>query len=104
MADGSFSGAFYAQRTGFLQPRRALPVPGLRQPGVTYRCAKLRPRLRSNGRADYTPGRPSPHLFFSARFSMSSEDRPLVSVIMGSKSDWETLGHTDEMLTRFGVP
>jgi len=34
---------------------------------------------------------------------MSSEDRPLVSVIMGSKSDWETLGHTDEMLTRFGV-
>src|SRR3954453_376823 len=46
-----------------------------------------------------------PHTpFFSARFSMSSEDRPLVSVIMGSKSDWETLGHTDEMLTRFGVP
>jgi 5-(carboxyamino)imidazole ribonucleotide mutase len=35
---------------------------------------------------------------------MSSEDRPLVSVIMGSKSDWETLGHADEMLTRFGVP
>ena len=35
---------------------------------------------------------------------MSSEDDPLVSVIMGSKSDWETLGHTDEMLTRFGVP
>jgi 5-(carboxyamino)imidazole ribonucleotide mutase len=35
---------------------------------------------------------------------MSSEDRPLVSVIMGSKSDWETLGHADEMLTRFGIP
>jgi 5-(carboxyamino)imidazole ribonucleotide mutase len=35
---------------------------------------------------------------------MSAEDRPLVSVIMGSKSDWETLGHADEMLTRFGVP
>src|SRR5436309_15092624 len=30
--------------------------------------------------------------------------RPLVSVIMGSKSDWETLRHADEMLTRFGVP
>lgn len=29
---------------------------------------------------------------------------PLVSVIMGSKSDWETLRHADEMLTRFGVP
>jgi 5-(carboxyamino)imidazole ribonucleotide mutase len=28
---------------------------------------------------------------------------PLVSVIMGSKSDWETISHADEMLTRFGV-
>src|SRR5215217_2679977 len=35
---------------------------------------------------------------------MRLEDRPLVSVIMGSKSDWETLRHADEMLTRFGVP
>src|SRR3954466_8200666 len=35
---------------------------------------------------------------------MSTEDPPLVSVIMGSKSDWETLRHADEMLTRFGVP
>ncbi|HEV8582713.1 MAG TPA: 5-(carboxyamino)imidazole ribonucleotide mutase [Thermoanaerobaculia bacterium] len=35
---------------------------------------------------------------------MASEDRPLVSVIMGSKSDWETLRHADEMLARFGVP
>jgi len=30
--------------------------------------------------------------------------QPLVGVIMGSKSDWETMRHTDEMLTRFGVP
>jgi 5-(carboxyamino)imidazole ribonucleotide mutase len=39
---------------------------------------------------------------------MSTDDRslakPLVSVIMGSKSDWETLRHADEMLTRFAVP
>jgi 5-(carboxyamino)imidazole ribonucleotide mutase len=34
---------------------------------------------------------------------MSPDDPPLVSVI-GSKSDWETLRHADEMLTRFGVP
>ncbi|HEX6901950.1 MAG TPA: 5-(carboxyamino)imidazole ribonucleotide mutase [Thermoanaerobaculia bacterium] len=33
-----------------------------------------------------------------------SEDRPLVSVIMGSKSDWETMRHADEALTRLGVP
>jgi 5-(carboxyamino)imidazole ribonucleotide mutase len=35
---------------------------------------------------------------------MTSDLRPLVSVIMGSKSDWETMRHADEMLTRFGVP
>jgi 5-(carboxyamino)imidazole ribonucleotide mutase len=31
-------------------------------------------------------------------------EAPLVAVIMGSKSDWETMRHADEMLTRFGVP
>jgi 5-(carboxyamino)imidazole ribonucleotide mutase len=30
--------------------------------------------------------------------------QPLVGVIMGSTSDWETLRHADETLTRFGVP
>src|SRR5260221_2871499 len=29
--------------------------------------------------------------------------QPLVGIIMGSKSDWETMRHADEMLTRFGV-
>jgi 5-(carboxyamino)imidazole ribonucleotide mutase len=29
---------------------------------------------------------------------------PLVAVIMGSKSDWETMRHADEVLTSFGVP
>jgi 5-(carboxyamino)imidazole ribonucleotide mutase len=29
--------------------------------------------------------------------------RLLVAVIMGSKSDWETMRHADETLTRFGV-
>ena len=29
---------------------------------------------------------------------------PLVAVIMGSKSDWETMRHCDETLTQFGVP
>jgi 5-(carboxyamino)imidazole ribonucleotide mutase len=30
--------------------------------------------------------------------------KPLVAVIMGSKSDWETMRHADEMLDQFGVP
>ena len=29
---------------------------------------------------------------------------PLVAVIMGSSSDWETMKHTVEVLERFGVP
>ena len=29
---------------------------------------------------------------------------PLVGIIMGSKSDWDTLRHADDMLTRFDVP
>lgn len=35
---------------------------------------------------------------------MAEQDRPLAGVIMGSKSDWETMRHASEMLERFGVP
>jgi 5-(carboxyamino)imidazole ribonucleotide mutase len=31
-------------------------------------------------------------------------DNPLVGVIMGSKSDWETMTHASKTLTEFGVP
>ncbi|HLV10917.1 MAG TPA: 5-(carboxyamino)imidazole ribonucleotide mutase [Trueperaceae bacterium] len=31
-------------------------------------------------------------------------ERPLVAVVMGSGSDWETMRHADEVLTRLGVP
>src|SRR5438094_6801852 len=33
-----------------------------------------------------------------------SEPRPLVGVIMGSRSDWETMRQADEVLGRFNVP
>src|SRR5205085_9082381 len=36
--------------------------------------------------------------------SAESPAKPLVAVIMGSTSDWETMQHADEVLTRFGVP
>ena len=32
-----------------------------------------------------------------------STSNPLVAVIMGSQSDWETMKHADETLTQFGV-
>ena len=35
---------------------------------------------------------------------MPDSSAPLVAVVMGSKSDWETMRHTDEVLAQFGVP
>ncbi|MGE0131469.1 MAG: 5-(carboxyamino)imidazole ribonucleotide mutase [Blastocatellales bacterium] len=35
---------------------------------------------------------------------MNMQEEPLVAVIMGSKSDWETIRHADEILTQFDVP
>jgi 5-(carboxyamino)imidazole ribonucleotide mutase len=35
---------------------------------------------------------------------MPNEKTPLVGIIMGSKSDWETMSHADEVLNRFSVP
>ncbi len=34
---------------------------------------------------------------------MTDVPQPLVAIIMGSKSDWETMRHADEVLTQFGV-
>jgi 5-(carboxyamino)imidazole ribonucleotide mutase len=33
-----------------------------------------------------------------------AEERPLVGIIMGSRSDWDTMRHADEVLTDFDVP
>ena len=35
---------------------------------------------------------------------MNEQPQALVAVIMGSKSDWETMRHAAEMLEQFGVP
>jgi 5-(carboxyamino)imidazole ribonucleotide mutase len=35
--------------------------------------------------------------------SETSQPTPLVAVLMGSKSDWETMSHADTTLTEFGV-
>ncbi len=45
-------------------------------------------------------GRNRTHLFHE-KYNM--QETPLVAVIMGSKSDWETMRHADETLTQFGV-
>jgi 5-(carboxyamino)imidazole ribonucleotide mutase len=35
---------------------------------------------------------------------MAAATQPLVGIIMGSRSDWETLRHAAEILEQFGVP
>lgn len=35
---------------------------------------------------------------------MKEQSHPLVAILMGSKSDWATMRHAEEMLTRFAVP
>ena len=35
---------------------------------------------------------------------MATESKPLVGIIMGSQSDWETMQHTASQLTELGVP
>ncbi len=34
----------------------------------------------------------------------NSENTPLVAIVMGSKSDWETMRHAAEELSELGVP
>ncbi|HEY8667841.1 MAG TPA: 5-(carboxyamino)imidazole ribonucleotide mutase [Tepidisphaeraceae bacterium] len=34
---------------------------------------------------------------------MAEKSTPLVGILMGSKSDWETMKHTSDTLTQFGV-
>ena len=46
--------------------------------------------------ADINPASPRPRV--------SASSSPLVAVIMGSQSDWETMRHADQTLTDFGVP
>jgi 5-(carboxyamino)imidazole ribonucleotide mutase len=40
----------------------------------------------------------------SHKASSKPDGEPLVSVIMGSRSDWETMSAASEMLTDFGIP
>jgi 5-(carboxyamino)imidazole ribonucleotide mutase len=36
--------------------------------------------------------------------AVSEKEQPLVGVVMGSRSDWETMRHATEMLEQFDVP
>ena len=40
----------------------------------------------------------------ASSFILHPSSLPLVAVIMGSKSDWDTMRHADQVLTDFGVP
>ena len=40
----------------------------------------------------------------SSKPAAATKSSPLVGVVMGSKSDWETMGHAVALLEEFGVP
>jgi 5-(carboxyamino)imidazole ribonucleotide mutase len=48
-------------------------------------------------------GSKKPNDVSSSAFILQPSSLPLVAVVMGSKSDWETMRHADETLTEFGV-
>ncbi|HEX8556968.1 MAG TPA: 5-(carboxyamino)imidazole ribonucleotide mutase [Pyrinomonadaceae bacterium] len=64
-------------------------------------------RLKAGAAEDTAPDRP-PDTSSDASDDASSDSRqpeaaPLVAVVMGSTSDWETMRHAAEVLKRFGV-
>lgn len=68
--------------------------------------AARRPRDLPSGPpgAAFSPLLASAAAAYDAAMTAAETPRPLVGVIMGSKSDWETMRHADEVLSRFGVP
>lgn len=71
---------------------------------ATKRAGSQKLRESTSKAPDHsTPCRPKPVLPITHAVTNQS-DRPLVAVIMGSKSDWETMRHADEILQQFGVP
>jgi 5-(carboxyamino)imidazole ribonucleotide mutase len=42
--------------------------------------------------------------WYDAKIMATNDPSPLVGIIMGSKSDWETMRHADQVLTDFEVP
>src|SRR5881296_1155044 len=60
----------------------------------------MRKAARSNSRGNVKAARLS-HREGAPRTPLP---HPLVGVIMGSKSDWETMAHTAETLERLGIP
>jgi len=48
--------------------------------------------------------KPSPGTGKHARMEKFNIERPLVGIIMGSKSDWETMSHASQTLEKLGIP
>jgi 5-(carboxyamino)imidazole ribonucleotide mutase len=67
-------------------------------------------KSKSKTRNSKTSGSGRSTISVSPRLPVSPSPRPpvppspLVAVIMGSKSDWETMRHADDMLSQFDVP
>src|ERR671918_931195 len=63
--------------------------------------------MTSSRPKDFTHSTASAGSRWTRESSMAKKEKagntPLVAVIMGSQSDWETMRHADETLTKFGI-
>jgi 5-(carboxyamino)imidazole ribonucleotide mutase len=59
--------------------------------GASVRLAKQAPTYMDSSASD-------------SKSSSKAPAAPRVAMVMGSKSDWETMKHADEMLTQFNIP
>src|SRR5437762_7365365 len=60
-------------------------------------------KLNGDAKKNRTPKQETAENKSSSSFILPPSSLPIVAVIMGSKSDWETMRHADETLTEFGV-
>src|SRR5438309_11560754 len=76
--------------------------------------SRIRKAARSNSRGNVkaarlsrregAPSTPLPHPPHREGAPRTPLPHPLVGVIMGSKSDWETMANTTETLEKLGIP
>ena len=87
-------------RTRAVDELRSLARPGTR--GTRTRRARPRPRASCSG--DCATLLAASGADFTARVMYNAAVKPLVGIIMGSTSDWETIKPAADTLERLGVP
>jgi 5-(carboxyamino)imidazole ribonucleotide mutase len=95
-----YAGAYH-NRFGDFWPVSALPSARFEYNESSRRGQWVQTHLKLTGSGARL--KIQPHFVLSEN-AMHPQPKPIVGVIMGSKSDWETLRHADDILKQFEVP